>query len=457
LSNICVIGTGYVGLVTGACLADLGNDVTCVDIDEAKVARLNAGQIPIYEPGLEEVVGRNVRAGRLHFTSSYASAVPPAQFIYIAVNTPAGQAGEADMSQARSATQSIAQHLSPDAIIINKSTMPIGTGDWVTMMVGRYVEGRVPFHVVSNPEFLREGSAIVDFMNPDRVVLGSTDPEAAKIVAELYVPLNAPIMITDLRTAEMIKYASNAFLATKISFINEMAAICERLGADVKEVARGMGLDKRVGPAFLEAGVGYGGSCFPKDIMALAHMAAVHGCHPQLLRAVMDINHDARRSVLIKIREGLGSLEDRRIGVLGLAFKPNTDDLREAPALEIIHLLVQEGAHVQAFDPAAMDMAQRMLPSVHMCSDAYEVAEGAHALILMTDWNEFKSLNMRRLKDSMLYPLLIDGRNIYDPQEMAALGFHYRGMGRGYDTAQSSNGNGAASADVVEASRSIRV
>ena len=250
-------------------------------------------------------------------------------------------------------------------------------------------------------------------------------------------------MITDLRTAEMIKYASNAFLATKISFINEMAAICERLGADVKEVARGMGLDKRVGPAFLEAGVGYGGSCFPKDIMALAHMAAVHGCHPQLLRAVMDINHDARRSVLIKIREGLGSLEDRRIGVLGLAFKPNTDDLREAPALEIIHLLVQEGAHVQAFDPAAMEMAQRMLPSVHMCSDAYEVAAGAHALVLMTDWNEFKSLNMRRLKESMLYPLLIDGRNIYDPKEMSALGFHYRGMGRGYDTAQYASGNGA--------------
>ncbi|HEX3246074.1 MAG TPA: UDP-glucose/GDP-mannose dehydrogenase family protein, partial [Chloroflexota bacterium] len=370
MSNICVIGTGYVGLVTGACLADLGNDVTCVDIDEAKVARLNAGQIPIYEPGLEEVVGRNVRAGRLHFTGSYASAVPTAQFIYIAVNTPAGQAGEANMSQARSATQSIAQHLGPNAIIINKSTMPIGTGDWVTMMVGRYVEDRVPFSVVSNPEFLREGSAIADFMNPDRVVLGSTEPEAAKVVAELYAPLNAPVMITDLRTAEMIKYASNAFLATKISFINEMAAICERLGADVKEVARGMGLDKRVGPAFLEAGVGYGGSCFPKDIMALAHMAAVHGCHPQLLRAVMDINHDARRSVLIKIREGLGSLEDRRIGVLGLAFKPNTDDLREAPALEMIHLLLQEGAHVQAFDPAAMELAQGMLPSVHMCSDA---------------------------------------------------------------------------------------
>jgi UDPglucose 6-dehydrogenase len=284
--------------------------------------------------------------------------------------------------------------------------------------------------VVSNPEFLREGSAIDDFMRPDRVVLGADDRGAAERVSQLYAPLETPIVITDLRTAEMIKYASNAFLATKISFINEIASICERMGADVRQVARGMGLDKRIGGAFLSAGVGFGGSCFPKDVQALAHMAALSGCHPQLLRAVLEINRDARRSVVLKLRAALGELEERRIGVLGLAFKPNTDDLREAAAIEIIHLLMQEGVEVRAYDPAAMPKAEALLPNVRFCRDAYEAASGADALVLLTEWNEFKQLDLRRVRDLMAGPVFVDGRNIYDPDDMAKLGFDYQSIGR---------------------------
>jgi UDPglucose 6-dehydrogenase len=290
--------------------------------------------------------------------------------------------------------------------------------------------------VVSNPEFLREGSAINDFMAPDRIVLGSLDPDAAAQVAQLYLSLRAPIMITDLRTAEMIKYASNAFLAARISFINEIATICEALGADVKEVAVGMGYDKRIGPYFLDAGIGYGGSCFPKDVQALAHMAAVHGCHPQLLRAVMDINRDQRRQVIHKLRAALGTLDEKVIGVLGLAFKPNTDDMREAPSVEIIHLLQSEGAHVRAYDPVSMVNANLYLRDVTLCHDAYEVAEGADALVILTEWNEFKHLSLERLNAAMRQPIVVDGRNVYDPALMAALGFAYRGMGRGYGNDQ---------------------
>jgi UDPglucose 6-dehydrogenase len=421
-----------VGLVTGACFADLGNDVTCIDIDQAKVALLQRGELPIYEPQLEEFVRRNIDACRLAFTTDYDVGLRGAEFVFIAVNTPSGPEGEADMQYAQAAATAIAEHLKAPAIIVNKSTMPIGAGDWVANILDKRVRPGVTFAVVSNPEFLREGSAVADFLEPDRVVLGSNDRQAAERVRALYEdPLKCEVMITDTRTAEMIKYASNAFLATKISFINEIAAICERLGADVRQVAQGMGYDRRIGGAFLDAGVGYGGSCFPKDVRALEHMAASYGSHPQLLRTVMDINRDQKRVVLQKLRGVLGSLQDRTIGILGLAFKPNTDDLRDAPAIEIIHLLQHEGAHVRAYDPAAMDKARALLPEVAFARDAYEAARGCDALVVVTEWNEFKQLDLARLRAALASPVLVDGRNVYEPAAMAELGFIYSGIGRG--------------------------
>jgi UDPglucose 6-dehydrogenase len=432
MRTICVIGVGYVGLTTGTCFADLGHEVICVDVDESKIKKLLSGGMPIYEPGLEEMVRRNAQAGRLHFTTDYREGLAQAEFAFIAVGTPQGSGGEADLKYVRTAARRIATAMTEPLIIVNKSTVPIGTGDWVADIVRRHQPEPIEFSVVSNPEFLREGSAINDFMFPDRVVLGSLDPDAAARVAQLYLSLRAPIMITDLRTAEMIKYASNAFLATRISFINEIASMCEALGADVKEVAVGMGYDRRIGPDFLDAGIGYGGSCFPKDVQALAHMAAVHGCHPQLLRAVMDINHDQRRQAIHKLRELLGTLDEKEIGVLGLAFKPNTDDMREAPSVEIVHLLQSEGARVRVYDPVAMVNARLYLQDVTLCQDAYEVASGADALVIVTEWNEFKHLSLSRLKEAMRRPVIVDGRNIYDPEQMKALDFVYRGMGRGY-------------------------
>jgi UDPglucose 6-dehydrogenase len=432
MRKICVIGVGYVGLATGTCFADLGHQVTCVDVDESKVEKLRAGVMPIYEPGLEEMVRRNAHADRLNFTARYEEGLAEAEFAFIAVGTPQGSGGEADLTYVRSAAQSIATAMVQPLIIVNKSTVPIGTGDWVADIIRRYQPLPIDFSVVSNPEFLREGSAINDFMHPDRVVLGSLEPEAAAQVAQLYLSLRAPIMITDLRTAEMIKYASNAFLATRISFINEIASMCEALGADVKEVAAGMGYDKRIGREFLDAGLGFGGSCFPKDVQALAHMAAVHGCHPQLLRAVMDINRDQRRQIIHKLRALLGRLDEKVIGVLGLAFKPNTDDMREASSVEIIHLLQSEGAYVRAYDPVAMANANLYLHDVTLCQNAYETAHEADALVIATEWNEFKHLSLPRLKQAMRTPVIVDGRNLYDPEQMKALGFIYRGMGRGY-------------------------
>ena len=333
MSKICVIGTGYVGLVTGTCFADLGNHVTCLDTDPQRIKGLLNNQMPIYEPGLEQLVRQNVQANRLFFTQDYRVALEGAEYAFIAVGTPSGTDGEADLQYVKSAAESIADLVDSPILVINKSTVPVGTGDWVADVIQRRRAGRpLEFSVVSNPEFLREGSAISDFMNPDRVVLGSEDQNAARRVAALYQPLRCTIMVTDLRTAEMIKYASNAFLATRISFINEIGNMCEEMGADVKEVARGMGLDKRIGPSFLDAGLGWGGSCFPKDVKALAHMAVLHGTHPQLLQAVMEINRNQRRRVILKLRKALGSLDDRTIGVLGISFKPNTDDIRDAPA-----------------------------------------------------------------------------------------------------------------------------
>src|SRR3989454_1128799 len=424
----------------------MGNQVTCVDIIAEKIEGLKQGILPIYEPGLEELVERNVHAGRLHFTTSYKEGLDNCDFIFIAVNTPTGSSqGRADMHYVESAARGIGQELDHDAIIINKSTVPVGSGDVVKRIILSNLERRdVSFAVVSNPEFLREGSAVQDFLNPDRIVLGSSDQEAASKVATLYLPLRAPMVITDLYTAEMIKYASNAFLATKISFINEIAQICERLGADVKEVAAGMGYDKRIGRAFLDAGLGYGGSCFPKDVRALAYMADEAGLHPQLLHAVMDINHDQRRLVVTKLASILGSLRGCSIGILGLAFKPNTDDMREAPSVDIIRWVTSQGAEVRVYDPVAMQTGRDALEregirmeTVIFCDSAYEVAEDADALVMVTEWNEFKSLNMRQIRTTMRRPVLIDGRNIYEAAEMNRLGFIYRGMGRGTGPAPS--------------------
>lgn len=434
MRKICVVGVGYVGLATGTCFADLGNRVVCLDIVKEKIENLKQGELPIYEPGLQEMVERNVTSGRLSFTSDYTEAVPDAEFIFIAVGTPSGVDGEADLKYVRGAVEQVAQHMNKFAVIVNKSTVPVGTGDWVADILEEQGKQRkVDFAVVSNPEFLREGSAMFDFMNPDRVVLGSENDRAAQDVAQLYLPLRSTIMITDLRTAEMIKYASNAFLAMKISFINEISAICEKLGADVKEVAAGMGMDKRIGRSFLDAGIGFGGSCFPKDVKALTYMAEVNGLHPQLLRAVMDINRYQRQQIIVKLKEILGDLHGKSIGLLGLAFKPNTDDIREAASLDIVDSLQQEGAVIRAYDPVAMENAKRLIQSIEYCQDAYQVAKDSDALILVTEWNEFKQLDFKRVGGLMKQRVLIDGRNIYDPVKLRDYGFEYRGVGRGYD------------------------
>lgn len=430
MKNICVIGVGYVGLVTGTCFADLGNNVLALDINEERIANLKKGILPIYEPGLEEMVKRNVAAGRLHFTTSYPEALKDAEFAFIAVGTPEGVDGEADLKYVRAAAEAIAQNMGASIIIVNKSTVPVGTGDWVADIVRSTQTTPIPFSVVSCPEFLREGSALADFMNPARIVLGSEDRAAANRVADLHLSLRAPIVVTNLRTAEMIKYASNAFLATKISFINEIANICEALGADVKEVAAGMGYDTRIGRSFLDAGLGYGGSCFPKDVKALAYMATVQGKHPQLLQAVMDINKYQRRQIILKLREMLGTFKGKTVGLLGLAFKPNTDDMRDAPSVEIARTLQSDGAKVRGYDPVAMSAAEKMMPGVQMCANAYDVADQADALVLCTEWNEFKQLDMARVRQMMKQGFFVDGRNLYDPDRMKFYGFTYRGMGR---------------------------
>jgi UDPglucose 6-dehydrogenase len=440
MKQICVVGVGYVGLVTAACFADLGNRVIALDVIEEKINGLKQGKLPIYEPGLKELVDHNVQAKRLTFTTSYAESMAGTEFVFIAVGTPMGVDGEADLRYLEAAAREIAENMTGPLVIINKSTVPVGTGDWVADIVRRYQRQSIPFSVVSCPEFLREGSAIGDFMQPHRTVLGSLNPEAAEKVAQLHLPLRAPIVITDLRTAEMIKYASNAFLATKISFINEIANICECLGADVKEVAIGMGYDTRIGKQFLDAGIGYGGSCFPKDVKALAYMAAEKGRHPQLLYTVMEINDDRREMAVAHIKEMVGDLKGKVIGLLGLSFKPNTDDMRDAPSITIAQKLQADGATVRAYDPVAMEVARPLLRGVEMMPDPYALAQGCDALVVMTEWNEFKQLDKPHLRDLMRHPVLYDGRNMYEPDEMVKFGFIYRGVGRGYHVMNQENG-----------------
>jgi len=433
MKQICVIGVGYVGLVSAACFADLGNRVIALDIIEEKIQGLKNGVMPIYEPGLKELVERNVAAGRLSFTTSYEEGLEGTEFVFVAVGTPSGVDGEADLRYVSIVAETVAKTMQTPLVIVNKSTVPVGTGDWIAEIVKRHQPKPIPFSVVSCPEFLREGTAINDFMQPHRTVLGSLDPEAADKVAQLHLPLRAPIVITDLRTAEMIKYASNAFLATKISFINEIANICEALGADVKEVAIGMGYDKRIGPLFLDAGLGYGGSCFPKDVKALAYMAAEKGRHPQLLYAVMDINNDRRSMAINRVTEMLGDLKGKTIGLLGLSFKPNTDDMRDAPSVDIANALISDGAKVRAYDPVAIEVARPLLPDVEMYTDVYAMAQGCDALMVMTEWNEFKQLDLEQIRSLMRQPVLFDGRNIYDSEKFEQMGFRYRGLGRGYN------------------------
>jgi len=431
MKQICVVGVGYVGLVTGACFSDLGNRVVALDVNPERVENLKKGIMPIYEPGLEELVRRNVNAGRLSFTTDYAEALKDCEFAFIAVGTPSGVNGEADLQYVAAAATSIAKNMQSPLIIINKSTVPIGTGDWVADIIKREQPKPIDFAVVSCPEFLREGSAIGDFMQPHRNVIGSFDREAANKVAQLHLPLRAPIVITDLRTAEMIKYASNAFLATKISFINEIAEICEAYGADVKEVAAGMGYDARIGRHFLDAGLGWGGSCFPKDVRALAYMAEEKGLDPRILNTVMDVNYDRRKAIVRWTEELLGgSLKGKTVGLLGLAFKPNTDDMRDAPSVDIAQELTADGAIVRGYDPVAMEVARPLLPAVQMFNDPYEMAKGCDALIVVTEWNEFKQLNLEKVKSLLKSPIIMDGRNIYDPAYMRSLGYNYRAVGR---------------------------
>ncbi|RJP48974.1 MAG: UDP-glucose/GDP-mannose dehydrogenase family protein [Anaerolineaceae bacterium] len=431
MKQICVVGVGYVGLVTAACFADLGNRVSALDVNEERVDNLKKGIMPIYEPGLDELVKRNMKAGRISFTTSYKDALKGAEYVFIAVGTPSGSDGSADLQYVAAAAKSIAENMTAPLIIINKSTVPIGTGDWVADIVKGAQPKPTDFSVVSCPEFLREGSAIGDFMNPHRTVIGSLDRDAANKVAQLHLPLRAPIVITDLRTAEMIKYASNAFLATKISFINELADLCELVGADVKEVAAGMGYDARIGRHFLDAGLGWGGSCFPKDVEALAYMSKEKGLEPRILNSVMEINYDRRKTAVQRVAEMLGgNLSGKTVGLLGLAFKPNTDDMRDAPSITIAEALVEAGAKVRAYDPVAVEVARPILPAVDMFDEPYKMAKGCDALMVVTEWNEFKQLDLEQVKSLLKSPVVYDGRNIYDPKVMKEMGFTYRAVGR---------------------------
>lgn len=430
--HIAVIGTGYVGLVTGACFAEFGVDVTCVDIDSEKIARLAAGEIPIYEPGLEQLVTKNIQSGRLRFTTDIKQAVEQALVIFLAVGTPPQSDGSADLSFVEAATRSVAEHMNGYKVIVTKSTVPIGTGEYLRKLISEQ-NASLNFGIVSNPEFLREGAAISDFMRPDRVVLGSRDEEALAIMRDLYRPLyliEAPFVLTSLEAAELTKYAANAFLATKISFINEIANLCESIGCDVHDVARAIGMDRRIGSKFLHPGPGFGGSCFPKDTQALASVAREFGRDSMIVDAVIEVNRRQRQAMVPKIEKLVGALQGKTIAVLGLAFKPETNDMREAPAIDIIKGLLERGAKVRAYDPVAMNEASEVLPDVTYLADEYEAVTDADALVFVTEWNQFRALDMRRIRDLMRSPRIADLRNIYEPADMRELGFEYMGVGR---------------------------
>jgi len=429
--NIAIVGSGYVGLVTGACLAELGNRVLCVDNDKTKTAGLKKGIIPIYEPGLKELIAQNVAKKRLRFGSSIEEAVKVAEVIFIAVGTPSMDNGDADLTGIEDVARNIALHMDSYRLIVEKSTVPVETGGWVKHTISTYIKKKTHFDVASNPEFLREGSAISDFMHPDRIVVGVESKKAADILRSLYKPLNAPIVVTNIKSAELIKHASNAFLATKISFINAISRICDKVGADVLEVAVGMGLDRRIGREFLNAGLGYGGSCFPKDLDAFISIAEKIGYSFDLLKSVRHINAEQRAFVLKKIKDVLWIIKDKTIAILGLAFKPDTDDIRNAPSLGLIRMLEAEGAALKVYDPQVSSKAREALKGIRVCKDPYEAARGADCLVVVTEWNEFKELDFAKVKKLLKRPLVIDCRNIYDPEAMKKMGFTYVGVGRG--------------------------
>lgn len=431
--HIAVIGTGYVGLVTGACFAEFGVEVTCVDVDENKIERLKKGIIPIYEPGLDQIVEKNSKAGRLHFTTDIKAAVEQALVIFLAVGTPPKDDGSPDMSFYQKAAKDIAEAMNGYKVLVTKSTVPVGTGKWLREFVSENQKSKTNFGVASNPEFLREGAAITDFMRPDRVVIGSNEADAIAIMKDLYRPLyliETPIVITSLEAAELIKYAANAFLATKITFINEIANLCDAIGCDVHDVARGMGMDNRIGRKFLHPGPGYGGSCFPKDTRALTTVADQFGVETLIVDSVIEANERQRQAMIPKIEKLIGDFKDKQIGVLGLSFKPETDDMRESPAIDIIKELVNRGARVKAFDPVAMEEAKHCLPEIEYAIDEYDAIKGADALVFMTEWNQFRALDMEKVKNLLKSPKVADLRNIYEPKDMREMGFEYVGVGR---------------------------
>ncbi len=430
---ISVIGTGYVGLVTGACFAEYGLNVLCMDRDEARIASLEKGKVPFYEPGLAELVHKNLQAGRLRFTTDLGKAVDEALVIFIAVGTPSGSDGSADLSFVDEVARNIGARMNGYKIVVNKSTVPVGTADRVRAIIQEHQTTPGKFSVVSNPEFLREGSALEDFMRPNRVVIGADSQEAVAIMRDLYRPLyliETPIVVTDIRTAEVIKYASNVFLATKISFINEMANLCEKVGADVQMVAKGMGLDKRIGSKFLHAGPGFGGSCFGKDTDALIKIGTDAGYEMKLAQATKHVNEAQRERMLEKIREAVGNLQGKTIALLGLAFKPNTDDIRDSPALWIAEKLLESGCSVRAYDPEALEVSMKALPGLTACSDAYQTAQGADAVVLATEWNLFRNLDVEKIRENLSSPVFIDLRNVYEPERLEAQGFYYVSVGR---------------------------
>src|SRR5438445_2640093 len=431
--HIAVIGSGYVGLVTGACFAEFGVDVICVDVAADKIERLTRGQSPIYEPGLEQLIKKNLQAGLLSFTTDGAAAIRQSLVIFIAVGTPPRADGSADLSFVEDAARSVAEHMDSYKVIATKSTVPVGTGKHLMSVISSHQKTAIEFSVISNPEFLREGAAIGDFMRPDRVVLGGSDPEAIAIMRDLYRPLyliETPFVITSLEGAELIKYAANAFLATKISFINEIANLCERVGCDVHEVARAIGMDRRIGGKFLHPGPGYGGSCFPKDTRALSAIGRQFCSPMRIVDAVVEVNQQQRLAMVPKIQSLVGTLSGKRIAILGLAFKPETDDIREAPAMYIIRSLIDHGATIAAYDPFANEQARKILPEIDYAKDEYAAATGADALVFVTEWNQFRALDLERIRYLMKTPKIADLRNIYEPEDMHQLGFEYVGVGR---------------------------
>lgn len=434
MRSICVVGTGYVGLVTGTCLADFGNRVVCVDIDESKITQLREGKIPFYEPGLKEMVLRNHETGRLTFDTSLEDGVKRSEVIFIAVGTPSDDSGHADLKYVRGVAEEIAKAMNGYKVIVTKSTVPTGTGSLIESIIKEHQTEPHEFAIVSNPEFLREGSAIEDFMHPDRIVIGTESPRAMEVISKVYEPLyllETPIVKTNVATAEMIKYASNAFLATKISYINEMANICERVGADVGTVSQAMGLDKRIGPKFLHAGAGYGGSCFPKDTKALVYFGQKAGYLPRIVQAVIEVNEERSGYLAERVKAAIGgSLKGKTVGMLGLSFKPNTDDIRDSPALALASTLLESGCRVQAFDPVSAELAKAEVNGLELRQSIGETLDGADCLILMTEWNEFRDLDLKDLHARMKAPVFLDFRNVYEPRKVRDAGFEYHSVGR---------------------------